>query len=130
MDGGEGGMNEPERFVIPGLPITTNHSYGVATTKKGKAYMYPDKKLTAWQDAVMWQVKAQRVRPFQEWRDKWVKFTMEQHMPDPLSQDADGGLKIRAMRWQRRSTSTTSTSWTRERPRCGCLMALSRRSLL
>lgn len=86
-------MNEPERIVIPGLPCTSNHGYGLSA-RRGHAIMYKTAAGQAWQETVGWSTMAQRVQPPQEWRKKWIAFTMTMYMPRPLSQDWDGGIKL------------------------------------
>lgn len=60
-------MNAPERFVIDGLPPSSNHGY-----RQGKRHVYKGIEVAAWQEWVTRLVLAQRVMPPQRWERKSI----------------------------------------------------------
>jgi Holliday junction resolvase RusA-like endonuclease len=93
-------MNLPERFVIDGLPPSSNHAYDNAKRwgrrADGTRYSYIGRKLKPlivdWKEIVTLTAQVQRVRPGQKWRDKRIRLTYT--IRDPVeSVDLDNAVK-------------------------------------
>jgi Holliday junction resolvase RusA-like endonuclease len=83
-------VNEPERFVIPGLPPTTNHGYGLSV-RGGHAVMYKTQTAKDWQYVASLFLIASHKR--QDWgdRDLYVSIVFA---GKNKGRDIDGGVKL------------------------------------
>jgi Holliday junction resolvase RusA-like endonuclease len=84
-------MNESEHFIIPGLPPTTNHCYGL-TVKGGKAVMYKTQAAKDWQEMASLIINTQQKH--QDWSKVSVAVDITFHCHRPVKRDVDGGIKI------------------------------------
>ncbi len=85
-------MNETERFVLPGLPPTTNMAYKVAG-RDGHGVMYKTTIAKEWQTIAGLVIGAGRIQPHQDWANCniGVQFTF---WCKNESRDIDGGVKL------------------------------------
>ena len=83
-------MNQPERFVIDGLPPCTNHSY----SPKRRGGMYKVHSADDWQCAAIAQCIEQQVKPRQDWNRRNAEIEVWCYMRRPLGSDWDGRIKL------------------------------------